>query len=47
MLLKTRDDDTFTGNCRYSAGRTTGAKMVKGWRAKMRLRKMEHVTERG
>lgn len=39
MLLKTKDDDTFTGNCGYSAGRTTGAKNVKGLRAKMRLGK--------
>lgn len=46
MLLKTKDD-TFTGNCGYSAERTTGAKNVKGLRAKMRLGEMEHLTERG
>lgn len=47
MLLKTTDDDTFTGNCGYSAGGTTAAKMVEGLRVKMRLREMERLTERG
>lgn len=42
-----RCNDTFTGNFGYSAGRTTEAKMVKGLRAKMWLREMEHLTRRG